>query len=121
MFAVSVRRGVISASRSRPIAQRLSVRSRLQSVKAVQGSRAFATQATVTEATGNTGVKHRSDAEELISKTEVTVVDGPVALCDGGGGSLGHPIEYIKLDNRTPHIPVECKYCGLLYIMKQHH
>uniref|UniRef100_A0A7S2X4R7 Zinc finger CHCC-type domain-containing protein n=2 Tax=Sar TaxID=2698737 RepID=A0A7S2X4R7_PROMC len=82
--------------------------------------RGFAVKASEAEATGNTGAKHRSDAENLIAQTDVTVVDGPVALCDGGGGSLGHPIEYIKLDNRTPDIPTECKYCGLRYIMKKH-
>lgn len=27
---------------------------------------------------------HRSDAEELIAKVPIVMVDGPIALCDGG-------------------------------------
>lgn len=87
----------------------------------VQVSRSFAVKASTEEATGVFGNKHRSDAEEIVSRVRVIEVDGTVALCDGGGGNLGHPIEYIKLDYRTPQIPVTCKYCGLRYIMKQSH
>lgn len=47
-------------------------------------------------------------------------VDGAIAVCDGGGGALGHPIEYIKLDGRGNE-PVSCIYCGLKYKMKDHH
>lgn len=64
---------------------------------------------------------HRSDAEELISKVDIIYVDGPVALCDGGGGALGHPLEYIQLDKKNPGSPSTCKYCGLRYAMKGAH
>lgn len=40
---------------------------------------------------------HRSDAEELVAQFPITEVDGTVALCDGGGGAMGHPIEYIQV------------------------
>ena len=40
--------------------------------------------------------------------------------CAGGGGALGHPLEYIKLDGRNGQ-PASCIYCGLRYKMKDHH
>ncbi len=36
---------------------------------------------------------HRSNAMELISKVPVVEVAANVAMCDGGGGATGHPIE----------------------------
>ncbi len=64
---------------------------------------------------------HRSNAEELVVKFPVTKVHGTVALCDGGGGAMGHPIEYIQLNvvggaGREG----ECKYCGLRYESDHH-
>eukprot|EP00871_Galdieria_phlegrea_P003728 jgi/Galph1/4356/GphlegSOOS_G2949.1 len=59
--------------------------------------------------------KWQSDAMELISKVPPTVVDGVVAACNGGGGPLGHPIEYIRLE--APY-PATCKYCGLRYVSR---
>ena len=43
-------------------------------------------------------------------------------VCDGGGGALGHPIEYIQL-NKISDEPAICKYCGLRFQMKKggHH
>ena len=60
---------------------------------------------------------HRSDAEALINKVPVIAVAGHVAVCDGGGGALGHPVEYIQLDNVST-APAICKYCGLRFKMK---
>jgi len=64
-------------------------------------------------------VRHRSDAELRIAKVPVVEVEGNVAVCDGGGGALGHPAEYIKLDTRVHNSPQTCKYCGLRYKMKE--
>ncbi|EJK62903.1 hypothetical protein THAOC_16466, partial [Thalassiosira oceanica] len=36
--------------------------------------------------------KHRSNALELIQKVPPIEVDGDIAVCDGGGGALGHPV-----------------------------
>jgi uncharacterized Zn-finger protein len=59
--------------------------------------------------------KHRSNAENLISKVPVILVDGYEAVCDGGGsGALGHPLEYIQLRTSSGE-PQICKYCGLRY------
>eukprot|EP00741_Cyanophora_paradoxa_P022377 tig00021462_g21603.t1 len=55
---------------------------------------------------------------ELIAEVPPIEINGRVAACDGGGGPLGHPIEYIVLDKPTPN---ECKYCGLRFIQKKKH
>lgn len=50
-----------------------------------------------------------------IAKIPVIEVKGLYAICDGGGGALGHPIEYIQL-NTVSKLPQVCKYCGLRFI-----
>ena len=72
--------------------------------------------------------KHRSNALELIEKQPIIEVDGDIAVCDGGGGALGHPLEYIKLGARADYDEkngeagedggVSCIYCGLKYRKK---
>jgi len=59
---------------------------------------------------------HRSDAEALIAAVPVIKVRGNVATCNGGGGALGHPIEYITLNTVDPTVPTDCKYCGLRFV-----
>lgn len=48
----------------------------------------------------------------------IVEVEGTIAICDGGGGPLGHPVEYIQLNTRYPGEPVACKYCGVKYVSK---
>lgn len=60
--------------------------------------------------------KHRSNAMELVHLVPPVEVDGDMAVCDGGGGALGHPLEYISLE-RPGEIAV-CKYCSLRFIRK---
>ena len=60
--------------------------------------------------------KHRSNALELIEKVDVIEVEGEMAICDGGGGALGHPLEYISL--QRPGVIERCKYCGLRFKSK---
>eukprot|EP00804_Cyclotella_cryptica_P013987 CCRYP_002487-RA/>CCRYP_002487-RA protein AED:0.03 eAED:0.03 QI:215/1/1/1/1/1/2/2420/124 len=66
--------------------------------------------------------KHRSNALELIQKVPPIEVEGDMAVCDGGGGALGHPIEYIKVGYQGGK-PVSCIYCGLRFVQKggDHH
>mmetsp|Transcript_31021 Transcript_31021/g.23070 ORF Transcript_31021/g.23070 Transcript_31021/m.23070 type:complete len:111 (-) Transcript_31021:21-353(-) len=66
--------------------------------------------------------KFRSNAAELVTKQPVIEVEGHVAVCDGGSGALGHPLEYIQLDTVKDE-PQICKYCGLRYKKKHgsHH
>lgn len=61
--------------------------------------------------------KHRSNAMELVHMIPVVEVDGHMAVCDGGGGALGHPVEYISLDR--PDSVAYCKYCALRYTQKK--
>lgn len=60
--------------------------------------------------------KHRSNALELIEKVPIVEVEGEMAICDGGGGALGHPLEYISL--QRPGVVERCKYCGLRFASK---
>ena len=60
--------------------------------------------------------KHRSNALELIEKVPIVEVEGEMASCDGGGGALGHPLEYISLER--PNVVERCKYCGLRFASK---
>lgn len=63
--------------------------------------------------------KHRSNALELIQKVPIVEVEGERAICDGGGGPLGHPLEYISL--QRPGVVERCKYCGLRFASKSWH
>ncbi|CAM9456252.1 unnamed protein product [Scytosiphon promiscuus] len=62
---------------------------------------------------------HRSDAEARIAEVPVVMVEGSVALCDGGGGALGHPLDYVQLASPDGG-PRACQYCGIQYQMKAH-
>jgi len=62
---------------------------------------------------------HRSNAEVLVEKVPPKEVDGTMAICDGGGGALGHPLEYIQLDTVSSK-PAVCKYCGVRFVMAHH-
>mmetsp|Transcript_14323 Transcript_14323/g.21064 ORF Transcript_14323/g.21064 Transcript_14323/m.21064 type:complete len:113 (+) Transcript_14323:70-408(+) len=64
--------------------------------------------------------RHRSNAQELIAKVPIVEVEGTLAICDGGGGGLGHPTEYIQLNTVDPTEPQVCKYCGTKFIQKKH-
>jgi NADH dehydrogenase (ubiquinone) Fe-S protein 6 len=55
---------------------------------------------------------------EFIAEVAPIVVDATTAVCDGGGGALGHPIEYIQLNKINVNEPETCKYCGLRFIQK---
>ncbi len=63
---------------------------------------------------------HRSNAERLINEVPIISVNATVAVCDGGSGALGHPVEYIQLDT-VSNEPAVCKYCGLRYKMGEVH
>ena len=60
---------------------------------------------------------HRSNSEKLVNSVEIIEVADVTAVCDGGGGVLGHPIEYIQL-NTVSNEPAICKYCGLRFRRK---
>ncbi|KAA8497113.1 NADH dehydrogenase ubiquinone iron-sulfur protein 6, mitochondrial [Porphyridium purpureum] len=75
----------------------------------------------VPEGTDPSQVKSKwgSNAMDMIQQVAPILVDGNVVVCDGGGDpSVGHPIEFIKLDMPYPAV---CKYCGLRYARKNAH
>lgn len=87
------------------------------------GARVAARQLATSKGAGLPTYKHgihRSNAEGYIKETPVIVVDARVAICDGGSGALGHPLEYIQLDTVSKE-PAVCKYCGLKFIMGHVH
>ncbi|KAJ7169907.1 zinc-finger domain-containing protein [Mycena filopes] len=57
-------------------------------------------------------------AMALVNDVPVNMVDGRRAICDGGGGPLGHPKIYINLDLAGPR---PCGYCGLRFEQVHHH
>merc|ERR1712216_974881 len=61
----------------------------------------------------------KSDAEARIALIPPIAVSSSTARCDGGGGPLGHPVEYIQLNTKRPE-PQTCKYCGLTFIYAGH-
>merc|ERR1712159_822325 len=61
----------------------------------------------------------KSDAEARIAMVPPIKVSGAVARCDGGGGPLGHPVEYIQLNTKRGE-PQTCKYCGLRFVYDGH-
>lgn len=63
--------------------------------------------------------KHRSNAEEMVNSVPVIKIKGHTAACEGGGGALGHPIQYIQLDKFSDG-PAVCNYCGLRYESSGH-
>ncbi|KAI0778206.1 ubiquinone oxidoreductase 20 kd subunit [Trametes elegans] len=57
-------------------------------------------------------------AMEMIAQEPIRVVQGRKAVCDGGGGPLGHPKIFINLDKPGPRA---CGYCGLRFEQAPHH
>ncbi|EAU93104.2 NADH:ubiquinone oxidoreductase kDa subunit [Coprinopsis cinerea okayama7 len=57
-------------------------------------------------------------AMELIAQEPIRLVQGRSAVCDGGGGPLGHPKIYINLDQPGPRA---CGYCGIRFEQDPHH
>ena len=50
-----------------------------------------------------------------IEPVETITTDTAVVGCDGGGGALGHPLVYLKIDDRA----VDCPYCGRRFVLKE--
>lgn len=46
---------------------------------------------------------------------ETVTVDKTAVPCDGGGGALGHPKVYLKIDPATGE--VTCPYCSRHYVL----
>jgi len=57
------------------------------------------------------------EAFYLVDDREVVITSRHAVNCDGGGGPLGHPIEYMTLGGKGQVI---CKYCGRRYLAHDH-
>ncbi|KII94390.1 hypothetical protein PLICRDRAFT_172039 [Plicaturopsis crispa FD-325 SS-3] len=57
-------------------------------------------------------------AMEMINNEPIRLVAGRKAVCDGGGGALGHPKIFINVDQPGPH---PCGYCGIRFEKDPHH
>jgi uncharacterized Zn-finger protein len=47
--------------------------------------------------------------------TEIIRATEPVVACDGGGGALGHPRVFLRIEDRS----VMCPYCSRLYVLDE--
>ena len=57
------------------------------------------------------------EAVYLVDDREVVITPHEHVACDGGGGALGHPVEYMTLGEKGE---VVCKYCGRRYLASDH-
>jgi uncharacterized Zn-finger protein len=51
----------------------------------------------------------------LVEGEEIVITDRMHVQCDGGGGALGHPVEYLTLEKGGQTV---CKYCDRRYVHK---
>jgi uncharacterized Zn-finger protein len=49
----------------------------------------------------------------MLDTIEVFYIDRDSAVCDGGGGALGHPRVYLAIDQSGR---ATCPYCGRLFV-----
>jgi uncharacterized Zn-finger protein len=47
---------------------------------------------------------------------DVIVVSSRVVGCDGGGGALGHPLVYLRIE---PEGDVVCPYCSRRFVLAE--
>ncbi|KAG8753392.1 hypothetical protein FRC14_006082 [Serendipita sp. 396] len=57
-------------------------------------------------------------AMQLVSEDPIRIVHGRRAVCDGGGGPLGHPKIFINLDKPGPK---PCGLVGIRFEQAPHH
>lgn len=53
----------------------------------------------------------------MVGGEEIVITDKMHEQCDGGGGPLGHPVEYLTLEKGGQTV---CKYCDRRYVHKSH-
>jgi uncharacterized Zn-finger protein len=55
------------------------------------------------------------DGAAILTPTEIIHVDDRVVACDGGGGALGHPRVFLRIEDQS----VLCPYCSRLYLLNE--
>ena len=53
---------------------------------------------------------------EIMQPFEIIEVQSLEAVCDGGGGALGHPRVYLHIDQDKGD--VTCPYCSRQYVLR---
>jgi uncharacterized Zn-finger protein len=56
-----------------------------------------------------------AEADKSIPPSEIIVTEGHRAVCDGGGGALGHPRVFLEMGDDDF---VECGYCDRRFVKK---
>ena len=51
-----------------------------------------------------------------VEAPEIIEVDDTRVVCDGGGGSLGHPRVYLEMGDRNF---VDCPYCDRKFVLRE--
>lgn len=51
-----------------------------------------------------------------MTQTETVYVAKPKVHCDGGKGSLGHPLVYLELGEKNE---ISCPYCGKHFVLRK--
>lgn len=62
-------------------------------------------------------MSHASDEFYIVDDRQVVITSRLNVACDGGGGVLGHPVEYMTLKKNGE---VTCPYCGRRYVHVTH-
>ena len=55
------------------------------------------------------------DGAVIPTPTEIIHVDDRVVACDGGGGALGHPRVFLRIEDQS----VLCPYCSRLFLLNE--
>jgi uncharacterized Zn-finger protein len=55
------------------------------------------------------------DGAAIPTPTEVIRVSERVVACDGGGGPLGHPRVFLRIEDQS----VMCPYCSRLFLLEE--
>jgi len=50
-----------------------------------------------------------------VTPEDTTIVHSRVVGCDGGGGNLGHPLVYLRIEDRQ----VTCPYCSRTHVLAE--
>jgi uncharacterized Zn-finger protein len=58
---------------------------------------------------------HAPPSAATTAPFEVIEVDNPVVACDGGGGALGHPRVFLRIEAGD----VMCPYCSRRYVLNE--
>ena len=55
------------------------------------------------------------DGAVIPTPSEIIHVDDRVVACDGGGGALGHPRVFLRIEDQS----VMCPYCSRLFLLNE--